>query len=100
MPPIAKLVRLPVAEGRRDELVAALEPIRSLAEADPGTEVWTIHADTGDPNRVFIYEVYRDQTAEDAHDRSPVLKETLQSTSVLLTGPPEIIHGEILATSR
>lgn len=100
MPPIAKLVRLPVAEGRRDELVAALEPVRGLAESDPGTEVWSIHADREHPDRVFIYELYRDQAAAEAHDESPTLKAALQRTREFLSGPPEFLHGELLATSR
>lgn len=100
MPPIAKLVRLPVADGRRDELVAVLEPVRRMAEEDPGTETWTIHVDRDRPNRVFIYERYRDQAAADAHDESPVLKTALESTRGLLAGPPEVIHGDILAMSR
>jgi quinol monooxygenase YgiN len=99
MPQIAKVVRLKVLDGQREQLVAALAPVAEMAAADPGTEVWTIHADDADPNDVFIYEVYRDQAAADAHDESPVLKSTLQSTGALMAGPPEFIHGKVLASS-
>ena len=100
MPRIAKLVRLSVAEGQRDALIAALEPVRTMAESDPGTEVWSIHADRERPDRVFVYELYRDEAAAEAHDQSPVLKQALQKTSAFLTGPPEFLHGELLASSR
>jgi quinol monooxygenase YgiN len=99
MPQIAKLVRLKVAEGQREQLVAALAPVRELAAGDPGTEVWTIHADDASPDDLFIYELYRDQAAADAHDESPVLKSALQSTAVFMAGPPEFIHGEVLTSS-
>jgi quinol monooxygenase YgiN len=100
MAPIAKLVRMRVVDGRRDELVDALEPVRAAAESDPGTEVWTIHVNREDPDQVFVYERYRDQAAADSHDQLPVLKEALARTGDLLASPPEVIHAEILATSR
>jgi quinol monooxygenase YgiN len=99
MPQVAKLVRLQVVDGQRDQLVAALDPVRELAAGDAGTEVWTIHARGGNPNEVFIYELYRDQAAADTHDESPVLKTALQATHVFMAAPPEIIHGEVLASS-
>jgi quinol monooxygenase YgiN len=100
MPPIAKVVRLSLVEGRRDQLVVALGPVRALAENDPETESWTMHADEADPNRVFIYECYRNRAAAERHDQSPVLKQALASVSSLLAGPPEIILGEVLASAR
>jgi quinol monooxygenase YgiN len=100
MAPITKLVRMRVVDGRRDELVNTLEPVRAAAESDPGTEVWTIHVDREHHDQVFIYERYRDQAAADTHDQLPVLKEALARTGELLVAPPEVIHAEILATSR
>ena len=100
MAPIAKLVRMRVVDGRRDELVKTLEPVRAAAESDPGTETWTIHVDREHPDQVFVYERYRDQTAADAHDELPVLKEALGRTAALLTAPPEVVHAEILAASK
>ncbi|MFZ0042003.1 MAG: antibiotic biosynthesis monooxygenase [Solirubrobacteraceae bacterium] len=99
MAPLAKLVRLHVIDSRREELVEALEPVRAAAESDPGTEAWIMHVDREHPNRVFIYERYRDQAAADAHDNLPVLKDALGRTEALLAEPPEVIHAEILATA-
>lgn len=99
MAPIAKLVRMHVADGQRNELVAALEPVRAAAQSDPGTEAWTMHVDLARPDDVFIYERYRDQAAAVAHDELPVLKEAIGRVGALLTGPPEVIHAEILATA-
>ena len=99
MAPTAKLVRMRVVEGRRDELLKALEPVRAAAAGDPGTEIWTVHVDDERPDQVFIYERYRDQTAEDLHDRLSVLAEARERTGRLLAEPPEVIHAEILATA-
>ncbi len=101
MSKVAKLVRLSVNAGQREHLLEALAPVRELAAADPGTDQWTIHLDHESPDRLFIYECYRDQAAADAHDQSPVLKEALQRTGAFLAGPPEIFEGEVLeSTSR
>jgi quinol monooxygenase YgiN len=100
MPQVAKVVHLSVLDGKREDLVAALAPVRALADDDPGTEQWTMHVDHEDPNQLFIYERYRDQAAADAHDESPVLKSALRATSALLAGPPEIIHGVVLGDHR
>ena len=100
MTPIAKLVRMHVASGQRDELVSTLEPVRAAAHTDPGTEVWTIHVDREHPDEVFIYERYRDQAAADSHDELAVLKEAVGRVGAFLTGPPEVIHAEILATAE
>jgi quinol monooxygenase YgiN len=100
MPPVAKLVRLHVADGRRDELLEMLEPVRQAAEGDAGTVMWTMHAIKAQPNEVFIYERYRDQAAADAHDQLPALKVALQRTGPCLAAPPEVIHAEILAAAE
>ncbi|MDQ6821788.1 MAG: antibiotic biosynthesis monooxygenase [Actinomycetota bacterium] len=100
MAPIAKLVRMHVVEGRRDELIETLEPVRAAAESEPGTEMWTIHADREHPEQVFIYERYCDQAAADSHENLPALKEALGRTASLITGPPEVIHAEILGTAE
>jgi quinol monooxygenase YgiN len=99
MAPLAKLVRMHVVDGRRDELVEALEPVRAAAESDPGTEAWTIHVDREHPDQVFIYERYRDQAAADSHDELPVLKEAVGRVGAFLSEPPEVTHAEILAAA-
>jgi quinol monooxygenase YgiN len=99
MAPLAKLVRMHVVDGRRDELVEALEPVRAAAESDPGTEAWTIHVDREHPDQVFIYERCRDQAAADSHDELPVLKEAVGRVGAFLSEPPEVTHAEILAAA-
>ena len=100
MPPIAKLVRMRVADGRRDELLDGARARAAAAKGDAGTEVWIMHANQSAPNEVFIYERYRDQAAADAHDQLPVLKVALERTGACLAAPPEVIHAEILAAAE
>jgi (4S)-4-hydroxy-5-phosphonooxypentane-2,3-dione isomerase len=97
MPPVAKLVRMRVADGRRADLAAILEPVRAAAAEDPGTEAWSLHGDRSDPDLVFIYERYRDQEALEAHDQLPVLREAIAQVGAVLQGPPEVIEADVLA---
>lgn len=97
MSAVAKLVRMRVAEGRRDDLLAVLEPVRVAASEDPGTEIWSIHGSPEDPGQVFIYERYRDRAALDAHDELPVLREAIGQLRGLLEGAPEVLRAEVLA---
>jgi hypothetical protein len=53
MPPIAKLVQLQVSEGRRDELLVLLEPVRAASAEEPWTERRAVHA----PPRVIVADI-------------------------------------------
>lgn len=99
MSAVAKLVRMRVAAGRQDDLLAVLEPVRAAASGDPGTETWSIHGSLEDPGLVFIYERYRDQAALEAHDQLPELREALAQVGDLLEGAPEVVEADVLAAS-
>ncbi len=100
MPPVVKLVSLHAADGRREQLLQALEPVRAASLDASGTQTWTLHADSSDPNRIFIYERYEDAAAAAAHDALPALREALPLVAECVSGPPEVIHAEILASAE
>lgn len=96
MPPIVKLVQLHVAEGRRQELLELLEPVRAAAAEDPGTEAWAVHADRSRPDQIFIYERYRDHAAAEIHEALPVLREAIAGIGACLARPPSVIDADLL----
>jgi quinol monooxygenase YgiN len=100
MPPVVKLVSLHAAAGRREQLLRVLEPVRAASLDAPGTQTWTLHADSSDPDRMFIYERYQDESAAEAHDALPVLRAALPLVAECVTEPPEVIHAEILASAE
>ena len=59
-----------------------------------------MHADSSDPDRIFIYERYQDESAAEAHDALPVLRAALPLVAECVTEPPEVIHAEILASAE
>ncbi len=90
MSKIAVIAKLTAAEGKRDDLVAAMGPMMTAAEAEVGTEVYALHNDLGDENTVWIYELYTDNAALDAHSSSEAMAAFGASLGDLLGGALEI----------
>ena len=77
-----------------------LEVVRYDAEHsekdEPGCLRFDVSQDRGDPNRFYFYEVYRDQTALDAHRRTPHFRLYLEKSQAWLAAPPERRLGKNL----
>lgn len=59
-----------------DELVAATVP--RIAEHEPGTLVYAVHAVDGEPLKRVFYELYRDRAAFEAHEAQPHTRRFLE----------------------
>ena len=92
MSKVAILAKLPVQPGKRDEFIDAFSSMFPVAEAEPGTLVYALHADDADENLVWIYELYRDQAALDEHSGSDGMKAAIAAFGPLLAGRPELIR--------
>jgi len=73
---------LPV-EGKRDEVVAALEVAAQSAHAEDGCELYAIH--TG-RDRVVLIEKYADMDALTSHGATPALADLVTALDGLLQG--------------
>ncbi|HUW03634.1 MAG TPA: putative quinol monooxygenase [Acidimicrobiales bacterium] len=91
MSKIAVVAKLTAAEGKRDDLVAAMGPMMEAAQAEAGTEVYALHTDLGDENAVWLYELYTDSAALDAHSSSEAMAAFGASLGGLLDGALEIM---------
>jgi quinol monooxygenase YgiN len=90
MPRIAILAQMRAQPGKRDQLMAALAPLHDAVKAEPGTEVFAMHASEADPDVVLFYEVYRDQAALASHQKNPALASIGPAMAGLVAGAPEI----------
>ncbi|HEU0103634.1 MAG TPA: putative quinol monooxygenase [Mycobacteriales bacterium] len=90
MSKVALIVKLTAVEGRRDELFAAFDEQFQAASAEPGTEVYALHADTVDSDVLWFYELYSDQDALALHAGSQAMKAAGPRLKPLLAGRPEI----------
>lgn len=61
-----------IKEGHKQEFVAAmLEDAKGSLNHEPGCLRFDVVQDAGDPNRIWLYEVYVDEAAFQAHLQAP-----------------------------
>ncbi|GIX49770.1 MAG: hypothetical protein KatS3mg131_3981 [Candidatus Tectimicrobiota bacterium] len=69
---LALLVTIQIKpEFREAFLQALLEDARGSVSHEPGCLRFDVLQDQSDPNRVYLYEVYRDEAALAAHRQAP-----------------------------
>jgi quinol monooxygenase YgiN len=60
-----------IKEGTKEQFLEALLPnAQAAANTEPGCLRFDVIQDAGDPNRVWVYEVYVDEDAFQAHTSS------------------------------
>jgi autoinducer 2-degrading protein len=86
---LALFVSLKVKPDLRDRFLAAAEDdsICSVRDED-GCLRFDVLQDGADPNRFFFYEVYRDQSAFDAHRQAPHFARWSAASQEVLAEPP------------
>ena len=77
--------------GKRDAYVAAMAPMFEQTQQEPGAEVYVLNDDAGDPDVLWMYEMYADDAAFQAHCSSEAVLEFVSTLDpALLAGPPEM----------
>jgi quinol monooxygenase YgiN len=62
-----QVVRIVAQSGRRDELLAILEPMSAQVAREPGTVMYLVHVSTDHPDEVWVYGRFTDEAAFAAH---------------------------------
>ena len=60
-------------EHREEFIEAMLDDARNSVNVEPGCVRFDVLQDENDPNRIYLYEVYRDPAAFEAHTQTPHL---------------------------
>ena len=99
MSKVTVLAKLTAAPGKRDELAEALQALTTNAQTEPGTIVYSLHADNADANVLWMFEVYADDAALSAHSTSDEFKRVSKTLRPFLGAAPELIvctplHGK------
>jgi quinol monooxygenase YgiN len=87
---IAVVARLQANEGQRDALAAALQAALNTAAAEPGTVYYILHEDSTDADGLWMYEMYADQAALEAHSSSGGYKALGPAIRPFLAARPEL----------
>ena len=77
--------------GKRDALVYHLNTVSKESEAENGTESFSVHISPIDSNAVFVYELYSDAKAKEAHENTPSYALARAKTAEMLAAEPEVI---------
>ena len=85
--------RLLARPGRREELLAALDQLAEATRAEPGNEMFVIHAARDEPDVVLGYEVFRDDDAVAAHRATDAVAQARERLDELLAEPPVITYA-------
>jgi quinol monooxygenase YgiN len=92
MSKVAMIAKITAAPGKRDEVTRALEAVFPHVEDEDGTELYLLHEDHSDGDVLWVYELYRDHDALQAHATSPAMGELMGALGGELVGaPPELI---------
>jgi len=78
-------VDLDIAPGQVDAFLAALKENGAESVKEPGCREFNIHVQANNPNHVFIYEVYDNAAALDAHRATPHFKKYQAATGNMIT---------------
>ncbi len=68
-------VRMKFRSEDRERVAEVLTALTQASRQEPGCVTYIPHIVDGEPDRVVIYEQYKDQAAADAHRASPHFKE-------------------------
>ena len=61
-----------IKDGVKEQFLEAMLPnAQGSANTEPGCLRFDVIQDAGDPNRIWLYEVYTDEAAFQAHQQSP-----------------------------
>lgn len=92
----ALLVRLTVKDGMRPALLELLNTYTDGLAEEPGTEMFVVSLDPDNVNTVWLYELFRDDDAQEAHRASAGFAVLMTSMPNLLEGPAAVLRMDPL----
>lgn len=90
MSKISLIAKLTAAEGKAEELEAALHGMITAAEEEAGLEIYSAHRDSADGQVFYFFELYTDQGALDVHGKGDGMKAAMGALGGLLAGRPDV----------
>ncbi|MEM7324624.1 MAG: putative quinol monooxygenase [Actinomycetota bacterium] len=90
MAKISLLAKLTAADGKVDELNAALATLASAGDEESGLEIYSFHRSNDDENVIYAFELYTDQAALDVHGKGETMRAAMGAMGSLLAARPEV----------
>lgn len=93
------LVRLNCKQGFRPALLEVLNTYTDGLAEEPGTEVFVVSLDPDAADTVWLFEVFKDEQAQAAHQAAAGFAVMMQAIPPLLDGPPAVLRMDPLRMS-
>ncbi|MGC0367382.1 quinol monooxygenase YgiN [Rhodococcus sp. 27YEA15] len=90
---VAQFARFTAKPGQADKVVAALEEASIAARSEEGTLVYAIHVFPDTPDVVWMYELYTDAAAQQAHSSSAATDRLKAAVKDVLAEPLTVSKG-------
>jgi quinol monooxygenase YgiN len=90
MSTVALLAKLPAAEGKGAELAEAFKAAFEHVNKEPGTRMYVLHADASNADILWIYEIYENQDAMNAHMTAEWFGPFSKTLAPFMGGRPEM----------
>ncbi len=88
------VVQIDIKPGFKDQFVAAmLDDARGSVGTEPGCVRFDVIQDEREPNRLYLYEVYRDRAAFDYHGTTPHFLRWNETVKDWFASPPVVGMG-------
>jgi len=84
------IAKLPVQEGKMDEVLAAFKVLISKVASEEGTVLYSLNQDKANPNMLVVVEQYKDKAALEFHSSTPHFKDFFEASGAFIGGKPEM----------
>jgi quinol monooxygenase YgiN len=86
----ANIVKFTVKPAQRQRLLAEIQALAAHAQDEDGTLLYVAHTSVEDENELWMYELFSDQEAVEAHESSAVHHRAVQVLFECLEMDPEV----------
>lgn len=95
---ITQTAAFQLAEGKEDEGLEILaELVAAVEAAEPDVLTYICHQASDDPNKLFFFEIYRDEAALANHGSQPHMAKLMSNVGTLFLPPFEIVKMDRIA---
>lgn len=89
----ALFVSIQIQPEHRDEFLASmLDDARGSVNDEPGCYRFDVLQDPNDPNKIYLYEIYRDRAAFDAHLQAPHFTRWRDTVANWYAAPSQVLN--------
>lgn len=96
MPAFTLIVNIQIKPDAVDRFMPlALENAKASRDTEPGCRQFDVLIDPGDPTRVVFYEVYDNEAAFEAHQRTPHFRKYFDTALQHLTNRVRTVYSRV-----